>query len=48
LIEEVYIDATSSDLMRLFDLQDYVFEGDNEIRIEVDGEGEFLDQIVGC
>jgi hypothetical protein len=47
LIDSIHIDAASSDLMRLFDLQDLVVEGDNEVTITIDGEGQFLYQIVG-
>lgn len=47
LIEEVSIDAESSDLMRLFDLREYVVEGDNDVRIEIEGEGQFLYQVIG-
>ncbi len=47
LIDTVEIDEESSDLMRQFDLRDYVFEGNNDITIEIDGEGQFLYQIVG-
>ncbi len=47
LVDTLHIDAANSDLMRQFDLRDYVIEGDNDVTIEIDGEGEFLYQIVG-
>ena len=39
--------AENSDVMRLLDVQEYTVNGDNQVKIQFDGEGSALYQIVG-
>jgi len=45
-VETFDIDDTNSDVMRQVDLSHLVVPGDNEVSIEMDGEGSFLFQVV--
>jgi alpha-2-macroglobulin-like protein len=46
LFQTLEIDAATSDVLRLVDLGDVTAPGDNAIRIEIDGDGSYLYQIV--
>jgi len=47
LYETLDIDEATSDVLRLVDLSDVTIEGDNAIKIEIDGEASYMYQVVG-
>jgi hypothetical protein len=46
LVQTIQVDETNTDVVRQIDLQELIQTGDNTLRIEFDGEGSFLYQVV--